>query len=142
MRDKQRVEILGWLLLLALMCAKWFLWRKFYTQHVHIHGGSQRVVDNKISVKCREFVQEPKSLKMQSKETSTLQSLNHRENLTAAFQHMNQSYIVAFILRFGAIEASSISYGSFFLVNQSQLMKKFNHPLHKLYLHSPTFKKG
>lgn len=38
MRDKQRVEILGWLLQLALMGAKSFLWRKFYT-NMHIFIG-------------------------------------------------------------------------------------------------------
>lgn len=115
MRDKQRVEISGWLLLLALIGAKSFLWMKFYTQPVHIHWGSHRVVDNKIPIKCSEFAQEPKCLKIQWREAS--QSLSHRENLTEAFQHMNQNYIVEFILWVGAIEALSISYGSFLLVN-------------------------
>lgn len=109
MRDKQRVEILGWILLLALMCAKSFLWRKFYTQHVHFHWGSHRVVDSKILIECSEFAQEPKCPKMQCRETCTLQSLSHRENLTAAFQHMNQNCIAEFILRVAAIRASSIS---------------------------------
>lgn len=81
MREEKRVEIPGWLLLLALMGAKSFLLRKFYTQHVPIHWGSHRVVDNKIPIKCDEFAQDSLSkwifrylgsLKMPCRETSTL----------------------------------------------------------------------
>lgn len=54
---------------------------------------------------------------MQCRENPTLQSLNRRENLTAALQYINQNYIVEFILRVAATEASSIDYTSFLSVN-------------------------
>lgn len=72
---------------------------KFYIQHVHIHWGSHRVVDNKIPIKHNEFAQDLKFLELRCRETSSLQSLSHSENLIAAFQHMNENYIVRIVLR-------------------------------------------
>lgn len=77
---------------------------------------------------------------MQCRETSALQSLSHRENWTAAFQHMDQNYLVEFKLRVRAIEASSISYESFLLVNNcGEVTKASKKSLQSASFHtSPT----
>lgn len=97
---------------------------KFYTQHVHIHWGSHWVTGNKIPIQRNESAQDLKFLKLQCRETSTLQSLSHSENLVAAFQHMNQNYIVQIVLRGADILAAGVSYENFLLVNTCGEMTK------------------